>query len=545
MNNAGSGVRAWGGGGQRLVAFAESGPEDWDPVIRVNLAGVLHVTRAYLTAMLDARWGRILVIVSDAGRRGERRQVVYGAAKAAAMGFVRGLAAEVGRDGVTVNCISLGSMKHAALADAIDADPDLEAKLARAYPVGRLGRVERPRTPGRPALQRRRRVDHRAGVPGRRRIRARALTHGAGAAPVSADVSEAGVSVTRWRPAPRLGLDAPRARRRSPRAGRTAKRAPDPEPPRFDLAAAARRQLRAHRGDAAGVGLLVLAALTALGLASDLAGGVGRGLADGLGAVVGQARYGVPVACAVAALACLRARAPQPVDDDHPDAAAPEPPTLRIGLGAVLVTIAVVGLLHLAAGAPALDRAVATMRAAGGYLGAVTGGPLANAAGTVGAAVILVGLGVLGALLVTGASVRRVTAALAGGARVAAHGARQLTARSTDPDAPVLDLTASAADGEAPSPAALYDLDRDADAGPPHDPDADPTQPGLDPVPVVEEAGGQMALDVARRGRPGAWKLPPRPCSPAAARRRPTAASRRPPAPCLPRRCSSTASTPA
>ncbi|HEY6317827.1 MAG TPA: SDR family oxidoreductase [Acidimicrobiia bacterium] len=145
VNNAGSGVRAWGGsGGQRLVPFVESGPEDWDPIIRVNLAGVLGVTRAYLPAMLDARWGRILVIVSDAGRRGERRQVVYGAAKAAAMGFVRGLAAEVGRDGVTVNCISLGSMKHAALAEAVEADPTLESKLARNYPVGRLGRVEDP-----------------------------------------------------------------------------------------------------------------------------------------------------------------------------------------------------------------------------------------------------------------------------------------------------------------------------------------------------------------------------------------------------------------
>jgi 2-hydroxycyclohexanecarboxyl-CoA dehydrogenase len=143
VNNAGSGVRSWGKG-QRLVPFVESGPADWDPVIRVNLAGVLHVTRAFLPAMLERRWGRVLVIVSDAGRRGERRQVVYGAAKAAAMGFVRGLAAEVGRDGVTVNCISLGSMKHATLADAVEADPGLEAKLARNYPVGRLGRVEDP-----------------------------------------------------------------------------------------------------------------------------------------------------------------------------------------------------------------------------------------------------------------------------------------------------------------------------------------------------------------------------------------------------------------
>jgi NAD(P)-dependent dehydrogenase (short-subunit alcohol dehydrogenase family) len=143
VNNAGTGVRSWSEG-VRLVPFVETGPTDWDPVIRVNLAGVLHVTRSYLPAMIEHRWGRVLVIVSDAGRRGERKQVVYGAAKAAAMGFARGLAAEVGRDGVTVNCISLGSMKHAALADAIDADPDLETKLARAYPVGRLGHVEDP-----------------------------------------------------------------------------------------------------------------------------------------------------------------------------------------------------------------------------------------------------------------------------------------------------------------------------------------------------------------------------------------------------------------
>lgn len=143
VNNAGTGVRSWSEN-VRLVPFAETGPADWDPVIRVNLAGVLHVTRAYLPGMLERRWGRVLIIVSDAGRRGERKQVVYGAAKAAAMGFARGLAAEVGRDGVTVNCISLGTMKHAGLADAIDANPDLEPKLARAYPVGRLGHVEDP-----------------------------------------------------------------------------------------------------------------------------------------------------------------------------------------------------------------------------------------------------------------------------------------------------------------------------------------------------------------------------------------------------------------
>jgi len=146
VNNAGSGVRAFdpARGGTPLVPFAESDPKDWEPVMRVNLTGVLHVTHAYLSDMIDRGWGRILTIVSDAGRKGERRQVVYGAAKAAAMGFTRGLAAEVGRRGVTVNCIALGSMRHGPLADAVDADPELERKLSAAYPMGRLGRVDDP-----------------------------------------------------------------------------------------------------------------------------------------------------------------------------------------------------------------------------------------------------------------------------------------------------------------------------------------------------------------------------------------------------------------
>ncbi|MSO38110.1 MAG: SDR family oxidoreductase [Acidimicrobiia bacterium] len=129
-------------GGFQVKLFVESGPKDWDPMIRLNMAAVLHVTRAYLPAMIDQQWGRILTIVSDAGRRGERKQVVYGAAKAAAMGFSRGLAAEVGRDGVTVNCIALGTMNHGELNDAIEKHPELEDKLARAYPVGRIGRVD-------------------------------------------------------------------------------------------------------------------------------------------------------------------------------------------------------------------------------------------------------------------------------------------------------------------------------------------------------------------------------------------------------------------
>jgi 2-hydroxycyclohexanecarboxyl-CoA dehydrogenase len=130
--------------GITVAPFVETGPEEWAPLIRLNLAAVLHMTRAYLPGMLEAGWGRVLMIASDAGRRGERNQAVYGAAKAAAMGFSRGLAAEVGRSGVTVNCISLGAMMHGALAGAAERDEGLEERIARAYPAGRLGRVTDP-----------------------------------------------------------------------------------------------------------------------------------------------------------------------------------------------------------------------------------------------------------------------------------------------------------------------------------------------------------------------------------------------------------------
>jgi 3-oxoacyl-[acyl-carrier protein] reductase len=125
--------------GFELKDFADTQPSEWEYLIWLNLGAVLHVTRAYIRSMIDTGWGRVLTIVSDAGRKGERFQTIYGAGKAGAMGFSRGLAAEVASLGVTVNCVSLGTMRTGATERAVEANPDLEAKLARAYPVGRIG----------------------------------------------------------------------------------------------------------------------------------------------------------------------------------------------------------------------------------------------------------------------------------------------------------------------------------------------------------------------------------------------------------------------
>src|SRR4051794_34340557 len=130
--------------GFKLKQFVDTSPDDWEGDMRLNLGAVLHVTHAYVGSMVDAGWGRVVTIVSDAGRKGERMQAIYGAAKAGAMGFTRGLAAEVGRHGVTANCVALGTMNTGAFAEALETNPELEQKLARNYPVPRVGDARDP-----------------------------------------------------------------------------------------------------------------------------------------------------------------------------------------------------------------------------------------------------------------------------------------------------------------------------------------------------------------------------------------------------------------
>lgn len=93
-----------------VKAFADSTPEDWEPLIRLNLYGVLYVTHAVIGPMVATGWGRVVTIISDAGRTGDPQMAAYAAAKAGAAGFMRSLATEVGPSGVTANCISLGTL---------------------------------------------------------------------------------------------------------------------------------------------------------------------------------------------------------------------------------------------------------------------------------------------------------------------------------------------------------------------------------------------------------------------------------------------------
>jgi len=154
VNNAGipapvgSGSGAGGGAGP----FVETRTEAWPRVMDIITYGVLNCSQACLEPMLRQEYGKIVSIISDAGRVGEPRLAVYSMAKAGVAGFSKALAKEVGRFKISVNCISPGATQTEALAGSPVAgagarpeDQERFQALLRQYPLGRgLQRIGQP-----------------------------------------------------------------------------------------------------------------------------------------------------------------------------------------------------------------------------------------------------------------------------------------------------------------------------------------------------------------------------------------------------------------
>jgi 3-oxoacyl-[acyl-carrier protein] reductase len=124
-------------------AFWESDPADWQAWIAVNYIGVMVATRAVLGGMVQRGHGRVITVISDAGRVGEADLVVYSGAKAGAAGFTRAIAKAAGPHGVTANCVALGGVRTPAIEPMLQ-NAELVKRLVRAYPVGRLGEPADP-----------------------------------------------------------------------------------------------------------------------------------------------------------------------------------------------------------------------------------------------------------------------------------------------------------------------------------------------------------------------------------------------------------------
>lgn len=107
INNAGRGVN-WEAG-RTPRPFAETEKDEWDYTVNLCLYGVFYGTRAVLPDMIKRRYGKIVNMISDAGRTGEPFMAAYSAAKGGIVAFQKAVAKEVGRYNININGVSAGA----------------------------------------------------------------------------------------------------------------------------------------------------------------------------------------------------------------------------------------------------------------------------------------------------------------------------------------------------------------------------------------------------------------------------------------------------
>ncbi|MCA9621203.1 MAG: SDR family oxidoreductase [Myxococcales bacterium] len=138
------------------AGIAESAPYDrtddaaWDRMMQVNARAPMQLCRALVPAMVEAGWGRVVTVASNAGLTGYAYSSAYCASKHAVIGYQRALALEVARAGVTVNAVCPGwvetEMAERAVTNIASKTgrtyEDAKKALERMSPQGRMTRPD-------------------------------------------------------------------------------------------------------------------------------------------------------------------------------------------------------------------------------------------------------------------------------------------------------------------------------------------------------------------------------------------------------------------
>lgn len=133
-------------GAARSAPFGRTTAADFSAMLDVNLMGVVHAAQAVAGPMAERGFGRIVAVASTAGLKGYPYVTAYCAAKHAVIGFVRALAVEMARTGVTVNAVCPGFTDTDLVAQSLDrivaktgrSREEALAELVRGNPQGRL-----------------------------------------------------------------------------------------------------------------------------------------------------------------------------------------------------------------------------------------------------------------------------------------------------------------------------------------------------------------------------------------------------------------------
>lgn len=123
-----------------FTPFLEISPQLWQRLLDVNLTGTFHCAQAAIPDMLEAGWGRIVMISSSSAQRGSPGMAHYAASKGALISFTRSLAREYGSAGITVNNIPPSGIETPMQRQSQAAGflPPNE-QMAASIPLGHLG----------------------------------------------------------------------------------------------------------------------------------------------------------------------------------------------------------------------------------------------------------------------------------------------------------------------------------------------------------------------------------------------------------------------
>jgi 3-oxoacyl-[acyl-carrier protein] reductase len=119
----------------------EISEELWDRVIRINLKGTWTVCRAVVPVMKRQRFGRIVIVSSTAGQRGEANVSNYAASKGGQISFTKSLATELAGHGITVNSVAPGWVDTEMNAEVF-ADEGFRQGIEKTIPVGRIASAD-------------------------------------------------------------------------------------------------------------------------------------------------------------------------------------------------------------------------------------------------------------------------------------------------------------------------------------------------------------------------------------------------------------------
>lgn len=113
--------------------------ENWHDVMDVNLHGTYYCTHAVVRFMMRNEWGRLIMISSVTGLRGNPGQSNYAASKSGIIGFVKSVARELAPRNITANVICPGFMETDLTGDLTE---EQEKRLIEVTPMGRPGELE-------------------------------------------------------------------------------------------------------------------------------------------------------------------------------------------------------------------------------------------------------------------------------------------------------------------------------------------------------------------------------------------------------------------